>query len=102
LPASLFRPVWLPEGVDSTSTEVRYVAKTVLRPANIKKVLLVTSNYHTRRAARFARKEVPWLHVSVAPASDPYFSPDGWWKSRKGQKIFLLEWMKTILEYRGD
>jgi uncharacterized SAM-binding protein YcdF (DUF218 family) len=101
LPASLFRPVWLPEGVDSTRTEVRYVAETILRPANVHKVLLVTSNYHTRRAARFAREEVPWLHVSAVPASDRYFSPDGWWKSRNGRKIFLLEWMKTILESWG-
>jgi uncharacterized SAM-binding protein YcdF (DUF218 family) len=101
LPASLFQPVLLPKGVDSTGTEVRYVAESVLRPRGIKNVLLVTSNYHTKRAARFVRREVPWLHVSMVPASDPYFSPDGWWKSRNGQKTFVFEWMKTILESRG-
>jgi len=102
LPVSLFQPIWLPKGVDSTSTEVRYVAEAVFRPKNVNNVLLVTSNYHTRRAARFVRREVPWLHVSVVPASDPYFSPDGWWKSRNGRKIFVFEWMKTILESWGN
>lgn len=102
LSPSLFRPVWLPKGVDSTSREVRYVAEKVLRPNNVKKVLLVTSNYHTRRAARFIRREVPWLSVSVMPAPDPYFSADGWWTNRNGKKIFLLEWMKTIAEWWGD
>ncbi len=100
-PASLFRPVWLPPGVDSTSTEVQYVANNVLRPEHIRRVLLVTSNYHTRRAARFIRKEVPWLQVLVVPAPDPLFKPDEWWKTRNGKKTFLLEWTKTITEWWG-
>ena len=100
-PASLFRPVWLPPGVDSTSAEVEYVANNVLRPDHISKVLLVTSNYHTRRAARFIRKEVPWLQVVVVPAPDPFFKPDSWWKTRNGKKTFLFEWTKTITECWG-
>ncbi|MDQ2841405.1 MAG: YdcF family protein [Acidobacteriota bacterium] len=100
-PASLFHPVWLPPGVDSTSTEVQYVASNVLRPKHLSKVLLVTSNYHTRRAARFIRKEVPWLQVIVVPAPDPFFKPDGWWKTRNGKKTFLLEWTKTVTEWWG-
>jgi len=98
-PASYFRAVWLPKGVDSTSTEVLYVANSVLKPNHIRKILLVTSNYHTRRAAHFMRKQVPWLQIVAVPASDPYFGPDNWWKSRNGKKIFLLEWTKTITEW---
>ena len=100
-PASLFHAVWLPTGVDSTSTEVQYVANQVFRPNHISKVLLVTSNYHTRRAARFMRREVPWLQVVVVAAPDPSFKPDGWWKTRNGKKIFLLEWTKTVTEWWG-
>ncbi len=100
-PAGLFHPVWLPPGVDSTATEVQYVANNILRPKNVRKVLLVTSNFHTRRAARFMRKENPWLNVAVVPAPDPFFKPAAWWKTRNGEKTFLLEWTKTITERWG-
>lgn len=100
-PATLFRAVWLPEGMDSTGEEMSYVVNGVLKQNRVKSVLLVTSNYHTRRAARFLRKEGPWLKVIVVPAPDLYFTPDGWWKTRNGKKAFLFEWMKTIAEWRG-
>lgn len=97
----LFHPVRLPPGVDSTSTEVQYVANNIFRPQNIRKVLLVTSNYHTRRAAHFLRTEAPWLQVAVTAAPDPFFKPGSWWKTRNGKKTFLLEWTKTITEWWG-
>ncbi len=100
-PASLFRPIWLPPGVDSTSTEADYVANNIFRPNHIRKILLVTSNYHTGRAARFFRKQIPWLTVIAVPASDPFFKVDGWWKTRNGKKTFLLEWTKTVTEWWG-
>jgi hypothetical protein len=34
-------------------------------------------------------------------APDQYFSPDGWWKSREGRKIFLVEWEKTFATWVG-
>lgn len=101
-PASLFRPVPLLNAIRSTSAEVEYVANNVLRPAHARKVLLVTSNYHTRRAARLLRRAAPWLTVAVVPAPDPFFSVYAWWKSREGKKTFLLEWTKTIAEWWGD
>ncbi|HLH04640.1 MAG TPA: YdcF family protein [Bryobacteraceae bacterium] len=101
-PASLFRAVPLPNPIDSTSEESEYVANNVLRPQHVHKVLLVTSNYHTRRAARILRRAAPWLAVDVVPAPDPYFKFDGWWKTRDGKKTFLFEWMKTISEWWGD
>ncbi len=100
-PRSLFRPIWLPAGVDSTSTEVEYVANNILRPAHVRKVLMVTSNFHTRRAARFMRTEVPWLTTVVVAAPDPFFTANGWWKTRNGKKTFLLEWTKSIAEWWG-
>ncbi len=100
-PADLFQAVWLPQGLDSTSEEMKYVANGILKQNKVKKVLLVTSNYHTRRAARFLRKEAPWLKVIAVPAPDPYFTPDSWWKTRNGKKVFLFEWTKTITEWWG-
>jgi uncharacterized SAM-binding protein YcdF (DUF218 family) len=101
-PASLFRAVPLPPEINSTSAEAEYVANNVLRPQGIRKILLVTSNYHTRRAARCIRGTAPWLTVAVVPAPDLNFTVNGWWKSREGKKTFLLEWTKTISEWLGE
>jgi uncharacterized SAM-binding protein YcdF (DUF218 family) len=100
-PPSLFRPLWLPPGVNSTITEVQYVANNFLRPAGVKKILLVTSNFHTHRAAHFIRKEVPWLKVVVVAAPDDVFSPGSWWKTRKGIQTFVMESIKSLTEWWG-
>ena len=100
-PRTLFRPVWLPRGVNSTSTEAQYVANNILRKNGVHKILLVTSNYHTKRAAHLMRVEIPWLEVIVIGAPDPFFTPAGWWKTRNGRRTFLLEWTKTITEWWG-
>jgi uncharacterized SAM-binding protein YcdF (DUF218 family) len=99
-PNSLFRPLLLPTGVNSTRAESQYVG-LYLNQEHIRKILLVTSNYHTRRAARLMRSANPWLHVVVVAAPDQFFTPDGWWKRREGQKTFLLEWMKTVAAWLG-
>ncbi len=99
-PDSLFRPLLLPTGVDSTRAESQYVG-LYLQQEKIHKILLVTSNYHTRRAARLMRKANPWLRVIPVAALDQFFTPNSWWKSREGQKTFLLEWMKTVAAWLG-
>jgi len=97
-PDSLFRP--LPNDTDSTRSEAKFIG-TYLRAHGIHKILLVTSNFHTRRAARLMRHENPGLQVDVVPAPDPFFTPNGWWKSRNGEKTFLIEWIKTVATWLG-
>jgi uncharacterized SAM-binding protein YcdF (DUF218 family) len=97
-PDSLFQP--LPNSTDSTRTEAKFIG-SYLRAHGIHKILLVTSNFHTRRAARLMRHENPGLEVAVVPASDPHFTPNGWWKSRSGEKVFLIEWIKTVTTWVG-
>lgn len=100
-PRALFRPVWLPLGTDSTRSEATFLGH-YLRAHGIKHILLVTSNYHTRRAARLWRKQASWIDLTVVAAPDQYFTPDGWWKTRSGQKTCFLEWTKTIAAWLGD
>lgn len=100
-PVSLFHPVWLPLGTDSTRGEATFLGN-YLRAHGIKHILLVTSNYHTRRAARLWRKQAPWIDLTMVAAPDPSFTPDGWWKTRSGQKTCFLEWTKTIAAWLGD
>ncbi len=67
-----------------------------LRRRNVKQFLIVTSNYHTRRAGNEYRKLSTGMEFRVVAASDDYFTADGWWRNREGRKRFLLEWMKTV------
>ena len=97
-PVSLFHP--FPNEGDSTRSETPLLGE-YLKANGIRRIILVTSNYHTRRAARLMRERNPWLQVMVVPAPDPDFSPDRWWRSRNGEKTFLLEWLKTIATWVG-
>ncbi len=97
-PAALFRA--LPSHSDSTRSETAFVGK-YLREKGIHNILLVTSNYHTRRAARLMRTQNPGLQVTVIAAPDPFFTPATWWQTRSGQKTFVLEWAKTVATWLG-
>jgi uncharacterized SAM-binding protein YcdF (DUF218 family) len=100
-PVALFRPVILPrEGADSTRTEARYLGN-YLEKNGVHSILLVTSNFHTRRALSLWRKTNPWLNIAVVAAPDQYFTPETWWKSRAGKKTFLYEWLKTVNTWAG-
>ena len=57
-----------------------------------KKILLVTSNYHTRRSQYIYEHVLPssdQLLTVAAPDSD--YDPNYWWKTRTGVKIFFHE-----------
>src|ERR1700683_1618568 len=57
-----------------------------------KRVLLVTSNYHTRRADYiFARTLPKGTELRVISAPDTEYDPSSWWKNRTGIKRFLYE-----------
>jgi uncharacterized SAM-binding protein YcdF (DUF218 family) len=97
-PAALFRA--LPNDSDSTTTESKLLGD-YLRAHQIRSILLVTSNYHTRRAARLFRRRNPGLTVYAEPAPDQFFTPETWWRTRSGQRTFLLEWTKTVAAQLG-
>lgn len=100
-PASMFEAFPLPPTVSSTRSEARQIGRQ-LRQEGINSIDLVTSNYHTGRAAWLWRRDNPDLRINVVPAPDPNFTPEAWWSSREGQKTFLLEWLKTFAAHLGD
>ena len=91
--ASLFKPLRL--NVNSTRTETAAIGK-YLREHGIHKIDLVTSNYHTRRAAKLMRKQNSDIQAIAVAAPDPFFTQDGWWKTRNGLKTFFDECLKTV------
>ncbi len=57
-----------------------------------KKIILVTSNFHTRRTKFiFERTLAEGTQLRVVSAPDFEYDPDNWWRSREGVKIFFHE-----------
>ncbi len=81
----------------STADESKVIVKA-LREMGVKRMILVTSNFHTRRAGRILKRDAPDLEIFVVAAPDEYFQPDTWWHDREASKTFLYEWMKTVAE----
>jgi len=58
------------------------------------RLLVVTSNYHTRRADYIFHQVFPPAdRVRIIAASDEDFDPYGWWTQREGVKLFVREWV---------
>jgi uncharacterized SAM-binding protein YcdF (DUF218 family) len=57
-----------------------------------KRVLVVTSNYHARRARFIYGRILPSsVTFRVSGAHDSDFDPSRWWQTRQGQKLFMTE-----------
>lgn len=88
---------------DNTSEEAEGL-RVLAEQKGWRRILLVTSNYHTRRARYIFRKVFPEsVRLEVAGAPDPDFDPATWWESRRGRKIFFLEtagYLEAVWELR--
>lgn len=60
------------------------------------RVLIVTSDYHTRRALSIFRHEVRGKSFSVAAAYDDAQFGTHWWKHRQWAKTLLDEWLRLL------
>lgn len=79
----------------STRDEARDVTKCLDGvPGN--RILIVTSDYHTRRALSIFRQEVLGKSFSVAAAYDATQFGAHWWTNRQWAKTCVDEWMKLI------
>ena len=63
------------------------------RPASI---LLVTSDYHSRRALSIFRHEIHGASFSVAAAHDDSQFGTRWWTHRQWAKICVDEWLRMM------
>jgi uncharacterized SAM-binding protein YcdF (DUF218 family) len=79
----------------STKTESSDAAEC-LRKIGLKSVLLVSSDYHTRRALSIFRKEDPQWIFSVAAAYDPTQFGAQWWRQRQWAKTNVDEWLRMF------
>ena len=82
-----------PSQVLSTREEVGG-AGGCLRPLGAHSLLLVTSDFHPRRALSSFHREFPDLKVSVAAVYDPTEFGLEWWTDREWAKNTVYEWMR--------
>jgi hypothetical protein len=82
-----------PIAAKSTFAESSEAARC-LAPLHPHQVLIVTSDYHTRRALSIFQRRVPQYGWSVTAARDETeFRPD-YWNRRQWLKATLLEWQR--------
>src|SRR5271156_2856047 len=60
------------------------------------RVLIVTSDYHTRRASMIFRHHLPQYQFSTAGARNSSEFGDAWWTNREWAKTTFDEWTKLI------
>lgn len=76
---------------DSTREEATALAK-LAKIKRWRRVIVVTSNYHTRRARYIFRTIFPQdIDIRVASARDADFDPESWWQKRKSAKLLVRE-----------
>ena len=89
VPAAAIIP--LTHRADNTRDEAVAVSEFVASH-HWKKILLVTSNYHTRRSEYiYERTLPPGTQLRVISAPDIEYDPQSWWRTREGLKIFFHE-----------
>lgn len=92
--------VGLPNKGKSTVSEAREVRPRLVA-AGCRSVLVVTSDFHTRRAGGILRREWPDLQVRMASAPTVDYDVERWWTDRNYQKTFFFEWAKTVADWIG-
>lgn len=79
----------------STKDESRDAEKCLGREGS-KRVLIVTSDYHTRRALSICRRQIPDHEYSVAAARNEEQFGVRWWTHRQWAKTFVDEWLRFL------
>jgi uncharacterized SAM-binding protein YcdF (DUF218 family) len=79
----------------STKDEARDAEPCLVREG-AKSVLIVTSDFHTRRALHIFRKEIPGISFSVAAVRDSKQFGIRWWTHRQWAKTFLDECLRML------
>ena len=79
----------------STKTEAQDVVGC-LRNSGVHRILVVTSDYHTRRARSVFQRELRGYDISIAAAFDAETFGIPWWHHRQWAKINLDEWLRLV------
>lgn len=79
----------------STKEELKDAQKCIASQGP-KSVLIVTSDFHTRRALRIYEHDLPSYKYSVAASHDDAEFGAKWWTHRQWAKTFFDEWLRLL------
>ncbi|MBI3210021.1 MAG: YdcF family protein [Candidatus Solibacter usitatus] len=96
--ASQFEP--LKFRADSTVEESQQLAP-ILLSKNVHSLLIVTSQFHTRRSGNVFRENVPGITIHMCGSPTRECDLARWWTTRQCRKWVLVEWAKTIAYWIG-
>lgn len=71
-------------------------ADVCVRQVGGNSILIVTSDFHTRRARSIFCHEMKGRTVSVAAARDPVQFGESWWQHRQWAKTNVDEWLRLL------
>jgi hypothetical protein len=83
--------------VNSTAQEAQALSPCI-REHHWQSVMIVSSNYHTRRAGMIWRRMTRGdanIHVWIEGVTDPEFQQP-WWRHRQSAKVFVMESSKLV------
>lgn len=84
-----------PHAAKSTIAEAK-VLRVELARRGARRVILVTSTYHSRRAILALKLFCPGIDFISVPALDSHYDADNWWVEQDSRKIFISEWAKIL------
>jgi uncharacterized SAM-binding protein YcdF (DUF218 family) len=92
----------LPRIHDNTAQEAHSL-RTLIEERRLRRVIVVTSKYHTRRAGFAMRRELKGSHVEVIMRASRYdrSNPDLWWRTRADVRSAALESQKLVAYMLG-
>jgi hypothetical protein len=67
-----------------------------LERRHVKRVILVTSAFHSRRALIIFPLVCPGIDFISVPAPDSRYHADRWWAYTSSRKLFFSEWSKIV------
>lgn len=97
-PAGVFRN--LQHDADSTREEAA-LALERLRADGVRRLNVVTSDYHSARTRRVFARLAGNIEFRVVASRSWNFQYDNWWQTRRSQKMVFLEYTKTLADVFG-
>jgi uncharacterized SAM-binding protein YcdF (DUF218 family) len=92
-PRKLFVPLRME--AQSTVDEARAMGP-VFHHLGAKRIILVTSNFHSRRAAQVFRLFLPEFDFRMEGSEDNSFDPEAWWTKPEQRHLLLSEYQKLL------
>jgi len=80
---------------DANSTrEEALLVRSELQRRRATRVILVTADFHSRRASLVFRLACPNVRFISVPAPDPNYHPERWWTDASSRRLLFQEWTK--------